>query len=261
MMVLAWIAPGRAAGEERELWSLWNRHMADPANHADLVAACRSYAQELPQDSFLPVVRSLEAWHLLADGKHVEAARIFSTQLEKGGTPVEQAARHLARSWVTRIQHDLWVNALQSYYRKEVRYPDRLEEVTAHPRLPGADKLPLKDAWGRSWRYLPASFNGVEGFRGQKYTLECGSMPPPLTVADALKLPYAEGIQIQAKPVAGGAPGKSAVKLEILEGPGQGKTALGQVGQTVEGITVAHAGSNLVVLNDNLHWRIVTWTR
>ena len=55
------------------------------------------------------------------------------------------------------------------------------------------------------------------------------------------------------------APGAAAVKLEFLDGPDQGTTAIGEVGRDVEGLTVAYAGKRLVIFCDTLHWKILLW--
>jgi hypothetical protein len=256
------LAPQVASGGERELWSLWKKHMAELDDHAGMVSACRKYASALPGDPFLPVVRSLETWHLLSSEQTDEAVRLLSSQLKSGDDTLDWGAQRVARGWFTRLQRERMVDALQYYYRKEVRYPEKLEELVAYPGLPGAKNLPLNDAWDRPWRYRLVGFKAVSGFRDQKYKLESNSIQPPLDTAGALARPYAEGFHVEPSRVAGNAPQeKAVVKLEFLEGANKGKSSVGQVGEDIEGLTVAYAGKGLVVLCNSMHWKIITWKR
>lgn len=255
------LVPVICFGGENELLLLWKKHISETTNHSAMVNACRHYAAELPNDPLLPVVRGIEAWHMMSDGKKEEAARLLSPQLNGGPDALARGAERVARGWITRLQSERVVDALKYYYRKEVRYPTVLKELVSYPGLPGADQLPLKDAWGRAWRYRLIGFEGVPGFQDQKYSLESGSIQPPLNPAAALALPYAEQINVHPSRVAGsGAPGDSpVVKLEFLDGANKGQSAIGQLGEEVAGITVAYAGEFLVVLGDSLHWKIVAW--
>ena len=58
---------------ERELWFFWNRQVKEADHHAEILKTCQAYAEKFPDDLFLPVVRSIEAWHLLRQGKQEEA--------------------------------------------------------------------------------------------------------------------------------------------------------------------------------------------
>jgi len=254
------LLPSITKGGERELWSFWKKHSVDVENHADMVSLCQTYAQRYPDDSFLPVIRSMEAWHQLHLGKTEEARRLLLPQLEAEADALERGAQRLARSWMTRLEREKVVAALQYYYRKEVRYPSRLEELVSFAGMPDAKTLPLKDTWGRTWRYRLVGYKGMPGFLDQKYSLGSSSIQPPMDAAKAVLLPYAKEMNLQPIRVGGGgAPGVSVVKLEYTSGPNQGQSAVGQVGEEVEGFTVAYAGSGLVLLCDSLHWNVLRW--
>lgn len=260
--VLVLLSPGSTSAGEREIWKLWQIHLEGLDQHPAVVKACRNYTAAYPSDAFLPVVQSIEAWHLLHAGKKSDAIRLLSQQLKSGDEPLARGAQRVARGWVTRLQRERVVDALQHFYRKEVRYPVKLEALKTYPGLPAAEKLPTMDAWGKPWRYRLAGFEGVPGFRDQKYTLESTFADPPWEMAAALAAPYAHQMNVTAAPVARNTrESVSTVKLEFLDGEAQSKTAVGQVGGTVENLTVAYAGKGLVILCDTLHWKILTWKK
>lgn len=262
MTAVVALAPLVSFGGERELWFLWNKHLKDVEDHAGILQTCQAYATKFPEDPLLPVVRSLEAWHLLSEGKSGDALKRFATQLAGGPSGLERGVQRVARSWVTRLQQEQLVDALQYYYKKEVGYPERLEKLVSYPGLPGAGRLPMKDAWNVSWRYRLVGFKGVPGFRDQKYELGSNSLPDSWDTAEALTIPYAS--RIHAQPVRSkdrGVPGVQVIKLNFTSGEKKGQTILGQVGEEVEGLTVAYAGKDLVILCDALHWNILLWTK
>lgn len=262
-LVILLFAPALGTAGERELWSLWNQHLATPGNHTDLVEACRAYTAAAPQDPLVPVVRSLEAWHLLAAGQTADAVRLLTAQLEPGDNPPApaRAAQRLARAWLTRVQRERVVDALQYYYRKEVRYPAKLEQLAKYPGLPDAANVPWQDASAKPWRYRRAGLADVPAFADQQYILESASIQPPSDLAAALALSYGDQIQVQANRLAGGTTADPIVQLRFVAGPRKGNVAMGQAGSDLGGLTLAHAGPGLVIVCDTLHWKILTWTK
>lgn len=247
---------------ERELWFFWNKHIKEVDDHQAVIQTCLAYASKFPQDPFLPLVQSIEAWHLLSRGKTDEAWKKFNSQLAGGESGLESAVQRVARGWITRLQQGQLRDALQIYYKKEVRYPERLDKLASHPGISASDQLPLKDAWNVSWNYKLVGFKGVAGFRDQKYELKSNSLLDGLGVQEALAVPYASGIHAEPSRVArGGAPGIPVVQLNFTRGAKSGQRILGQVGREVEGLTVAYAGKDLVVLCDALHWSVLTWKK
>jgi hypothetical protein len=248
--VLLLLGPLAAPGGERELWMVWQRHMASPDDHAGVVDACRGYAATLPQDTFLPVIHGIEAWHLLRAGRAAEGIRVLTPYLNRAESPLEKGGQRLARAWVTRLQREWVVDALQAHYRLEICYPQDLDS------LPDAESLPRTDAWGTPWRYRLTGFQDVPGFRDQKYKLESVSIQPPHDVAAALAVPY--GDRMVARPVR--VPqSQTLLKLETMAPEGTKDAVVSQAGESVDGIYIAHVGRNLVVLCDSLHWKVLPW--
>ncbi len=252
-MVLLLLMPLVALGGERELWSLWQKHQAAPEDHAVVVKACRAYAAANPNDPFLPVVHGIEAWRLLRAEQLQDGVRRLSPYLKDQDDALGRGAQRLSRAWITRLQRERVVKALQHYYREEVRYPPDLQTLIAYPDLPGAAKLPLQDAWQKPWRYRLVGFDGVPGFRDQKYELESSSIQSPFDLDDALSLTYAKQIVAQATRVSRTAP---VVKLETPK-----ETTISEVGKTVGGLYIAYAGKDIVILCDTLHWKVLPWKR
>ena len=74
-----------------------------------------------------------------------------------------------------------------------------------------------------------------------------------------MALPYARQITARVARVPRTDQGETLVKLEIPRPGGTPEYAITQAGETVEGLYVAYAGPNLVILCDTLHWKVLTW--
>lgn len=172
-----------AAPHEDAFMRVWNLHRQAGTNHAAMAAACREAAtQTSARDttpllgSFLPVVRSIEGWHLLQDGRTAEAQTAFESALDRGAGGADtcaQAADTLARRWLSRLDREQVVTALQAYYREQVSYPDDLAVFNgwSPERRP-----PLRDRKGDPWHYQPARFRRLKTDDGQRYLLTIRSI-------------------------------------------------------------------------------------
>ena len=253
------LAPTWANGGEREMLQLWDTHMASPGNHGALVSACRQYVAAQPNDPFVPVVHGIEAWHLLRAGQTEIGKMRLAPYLDSGDGPVQEGARRLARAWTTRILREDVVEALQCYYRKEVRYPPDLETLAAYPGLPHAETFPYADLWMRKWRYHLVGFERVPGFMDQKYELDSASIQPPSDLASALALPYATRIDVKPAPLTINSRGIPVTKFERVTAAQKKEVLVIPTGEEAGGIFLAYAGRQFIIVCDSLHWKVMAW--
>lgn len=247
LLLWAFCLPGFLAGaaEEAAVLELWGQHMAQPDDHQAVIKACRDFVAGHPGDPLLPVVREIEAWHLMRSGQRAEGLKIMSANLAPIANPVNDGARKLAEGWLTCADRDEVVTALQAYYRKNIAYPRSLDQ------LPAPGRPPLTDRFGKPWDYKLTGLTKIKGFDDQKYALESSFLGDHSDYRAALELPYAS--RIQAEP------------LQVLVGPGnvpsvkfkraQGDITIG-LGQSVSNVYVAFIGARIVVVCDDMHWKI-----
>ncbi len=164
----------------------WSAHARDPAGHRAVIDACQGVMDRAATlGDFLPVIKTLAAWHLLADGNRADAVRIFESALaaDKGAPPLTRYADTMARRWLTRLEHSQAEKALQAYYADHVEYPDSLSQLAALAK----DKQPPKtDRFGDPWVYEPAPFSKLRNAPNQRYKLFSKSIGSRLTPLKAL---------------------------------------------------------------------------
>jgi len=242
-------------GGEAGLWNLWMRHMADPSRHDQHAEAFRAFVARRPPDPLSPVAQTLHAWHLLKLGREGEARALLeplATQNPAEG--IGKGARDLARAWLTCLDRELLVAALEQYRIREVRYPERLSDLETWPHMTA--KIPFLDRWGNRWDYRTESLRSMPLLQGQRYVLASRMLGDVSALKAALALKYAERnplVPVQMRAVAGR---PSMVSL-LPEGAAAGvPPAMVMTGTAHEGITVAYASPGLVILHDRLHWKI-----
>ncbi len=250
--------PARAqtrAAEERALADLWSFHSAHSNQHALVVEQCAEVAKAGTATPFLPVVRSLHAWHLLAGGRVADAVKLFE-QLRPAGTepledPLEEAARTQARRWLSRVDLLRVREALERIYIRRVEYPATLEAATNAVK---GLAFPLTDRWGRAWFYRPVDFKRLKGFKGQRYEIQCRATGVDSDLRTALARPY--GARIELEPVRMVSSDGTRQAIEFKRGA-TGDTLILSNG-TAEGETAfVYAGVALIVLTDGDHWAIL----
>jgi hypothetical protein len=239
------------AADEDGLLELWKLHMETPDDHEAVIKACREFATAHPGDPLLPVVRGFEEWRTLRAGRQQEALQMIAADLTAPAGPVNDGARWIALGWMTRVDREQVLPALQAYYRKEAAYPKTLEQVAAHPKLKHETQPPWRDRFGKPWDYQLTGFAKLKGFTDQKYSLRSAVLGDVSDLKSAVALPYAARI--------------SAVPVEVIPAPGNtlavklnlaGKVALVGVGLAADDIHVAFVGAKIVVVCDHTHWKI-----
>jgi hypothetical protein len=134
---------------------------------------------------YLPVVKTIAAWHLLASGNRTDAVRIFESALttDRAAKPVVRFADTMARRWLTRIDHAATEKALKAYYLDHVEYPESLLSPSEPSRRPAAaESRPVRDAWV----YKTEAFSRIKGVKNQRYALYSQTLGSKLSALKAL---------------------------------------------------------------------------
>lgn len=238
------------AADEDGLLELWKQHMATPDDHEAVTKACRDFAAAHAGDPLLPVVRGFEEWHMLRAERQAEAFKMIEADLTAPAGPVNDGLRRLALGWMTRVDREQVLPALQAYYRKEAAYPKTLEQLAAHPKLKAEPQPPWRDRFGKPWDYQLTGFAKLKGFADQKYSLRSAMLGDLSDIKSAVRAPYAS--RIQAVPVQVIPAGNAlAVKFNL-----PGSAAIVGVGQATGDLHVAFVGAKIVVVCDYTHWKI-----
>jgi hypothetical protein len=256
---IAWlIGAGLLCAEpnEKGLWYVWDLHARQADDHKAVLAACIAFSRQNLEDPLVPVSNTLAAWHLLSLGKQDDAARLLARYAGLKGNAVDENAAEMARAWLSRMDRDQVREALQFYYRKEIKYPRTLKQLLEYPALPPGLKIPVRDRFDQPWKYKLVGFTRIPGLLDQKYALRSTKLGIDSDLEESMAWPYAarirmvpvkmqpNGVQMNRGPVG-------------IEGP-QNTFLLG-LGQKVEGVTLVYAGRNLLILSDRDHWKVLRY--
>lgn len=196
VMMLIWVEDARATPGEDTFIGVRALQLQPEVNHEAVVAACRTAVGQRTADGepilvrMLPVIRSIEAWHLLQIGRDVEAAEAFQAALNTRNTPdvVARAADTIARRWLSRFDRDKVVTALKDYHREYVEYPGSLEDLAAWRGAKDAKSV-LRDRQNEPWIYRTGSFRRLDIASRQRYTLHSRAIGRETSsLADARKM-------------------------------------------------------------------------
>ena len=166
-----------ATPQEEAFLKIWRLHSQDPTKHSAIIEACQPVMRESSLGEFLPAVRTLAAWHLLASGKQQDAIRIFEGALisDRAGSPIARSADTMARRWLTRIDHTAVEKDLATYYASNVQFPDSLQSIMSQPNPP-----PKADRFGTAWVYKAESLK-ISKAKNQRYSLHSQTLGTRLT--------------------------------------------------------------------------------
>lgn len=263
LLLVLGLAANPASGQqsvehERAVWQLWTTHTNNLARPETVLAECREYETRLPDSPFLDVCRGIAAWHLLKTGRLAEARRSFESMPFGGApAPLAEAAREMARAWITRLDRERVVLALKRFYNREVAFPESLEALQT---LPPEHRPPLTDAWGNPWRYRLRSFRFLEGIDNQRYFLESRSLGPDSELESAVGAPYAGALNYRPVRLISSAGRVASVAFTPPPVPGSEARPAAQtvasVGAMLELARFAHLGDRLIILADAKHWKL-----
>jgi hypothetical protein len=172
-LLLAHLPLLAATPQEDAFLKVWAVHTRNAQDHKAVIAACQSVMDKSSTlGDFLPAVKTLAAWHLLADGKEADAVRIFESSLtaDKAARPIVRFADIMARRWLTRLDCEKLEKALKAYYADNVEYPASLSPLLNLPK----DKAPPKtDRFDELWVYKINAFSKskLAKAQNQRYTL------------------------------------------------------------------------------------------
>lgn len=255
LLLLALFAAGHAAAQGEEgLWRLWSQQ-SSTNDAAAAAAGCIAYARQQAADPFAGVARSLAAWNLLRADRRDEAAALLTPQIEPTTNALGQGLGQVARAWLTRLDRERVRTALQFFYRKEVRYPYSLNELRTDKRLPANLLPPERDRWDAAWRYQLVGFKHMPELKDQKYDLQSASLGELSDLRAALAVPF--GARIALKPVrvrTAAIEGREVVEFARDGAPGA--PVLLTTGTPADGLLLAHYGPRILVVCDQLHWRL-----
>ena len=150
---------------------VWGAHVRAPQDHKAVIEACQSVMDKSSTlGEFLPVVKTLAAWHLLASGNQSDAVRIFESALitDKAAKPVARYADIMARRWLTRLDQAQTEKTLKAYYADNVEYPSSLSPLL---NLPKGKAPPKADRFGDPWIYKTEEFSKLTRLKNQRFTL------------------------------------------------------------------------------------------
>jgi hypothetical protein len=174
-----------ATPQEDAFLKAWGAHARAPQDHKAVIEACQS-VMDKPSTlgEFLPVVKTLAAWHLLAGGKRADAVRIFESALttDKAAGPVARFADTLARRWLTRTDYPAVEQPLREYYKEHVEYPSSLAPLLS---LPAGKAPPKTDRFGDPWVYKIEAFSKLTGLNNQRFSLSSKSLGAKLSTLAA----------------------------------------------------------------------------
>ena len=247
-------APAASADDEAALWRLWNQHLENPGAHQTRIDELRALERDRPDTPLVAVTQTLAAWHLLKLGREEEARELLIPYTDSGRAPLERAAEEMARAWLTRLDREQIVNALSQYRARHVRFPDDLDQLVAFPGLPEGTELPMEDRWGRSWSYRLRRFETMPTLTGQRYSLESRSLNEVHDLTEALAVPYAARISYEPARVLSAPNRPPAVQLIDPDDVREPITL--SLGTRSDGIRLAYASDNLIILLDHLHWKV-----
>ncbi len=175
-----------ATTQEDAFLKVWATHSRNPLDHKTVIDACQSVMDKSSTlGEFLPVVKTVAAWHLLASGRQADAIRIFESALttDKASKPIVRFADAMARRWLSRLDYVKVEKALKEYYADNVEYPTSLAPLMNL----SADKAPPKtDRFGDPWIYKTDAFSKLTKLQNQRYTLYSKNTGNRLTKLSAL---------------------------------------------------------------------------
>lgn len=242
-----------SAADEAALLELWNQHIAAPEEHERILAACQQFHAKYANDPLRVVARGLEEWHLFAMGRRSEAVTLWEKDMTLPPSSLNNGARRLAASWLTRLDREAIALALRSYYLKHICYPAELSQLTTVSNPVLSNPIPAVDRFGKPWAYTLTGFQKLKGFPDQKYALSSPVLADMSDLKSVEKLSYAARI-----------PGFSRQPNEPVQTvPLDKNTTANSVSSDPPSVAgaqelyTAFAGMRIVILCDFIHWRVV----
>ena len=249
-LIVAFATPAFAdKPDETALQALWDSQQKDPANHTAIARDAAAFEQHFPGSPLVPVARGLGAWHLLESGDFDGAKVVLEKMASAGADPVGAIGADMARRWLTRLDREQVVTALQKVYAEDVEYPETLSAVSA---LPAEYRPPLADRWGVAWSYAPASFKKLQTGERQTFTLESSKLGALSDLKQTLALPYGAGFTFKPAKVMPQIGGKAVITFQ--DAGGRSETL--SEGSAGNDLGLAYMGDGVLILSSGDYWSI-----
>lgn len=252
LVCFGWILSAHA-DDETDLWRIWSRSLENPERHEAHATAYQQFAQANAGSPLAPTARTLAAWHLLQLQRHAEAREILAAQLQSPRDLAGRGAHQLALAWLSRLDREKVAAALDVYRVREVRYPETLAVLATDPGLSDMQRPPPADRWGQPWTYRLERMRVLSGVTGQRYRLESRTLGETSALSDALAIPLASRIPHQPVRVFADANRIPAVQLKENA---QAQPVVLTLGAKTGSIRLDYASPRLVILHDNLHFKL-----
>jgi len=192
--------------------------------------------ENLPK-ALQPAVRFQKVFSRILAGEKAAAWRADMEAFcnQSADTPVGAGLCELARVWIARAQMEEIDALLHDYYRRNIRFPEKLAELGQLP--PSLQK----DPWGESWIYSPTAPQGFSKLAGQRYQLGPARFPELATLAEAVRgrAPQEHAWAITPRDVGG----NTALEFHAAQ-----STAVIQPGGEIEGCRLLFIGDKWALM-------------
>ena len=235
--------------DETALQALWASQEKDAGNHTALAQAAAAFEQHFATSPLVPVARGIGAWHLLESGDFDGAKLVLEKMASAGADPVGAIGAEMARRWLTRLDREQVVIALQKVYAGDLEYPESLSAVSA---LPAEYRPPLADRWGVAWTYTAGSFKKLQTGERQTFTLESPKLGATSDLKQALAQPYGTGFTFKPTKVMPSIGGKAVIVFQDAAG----RTETVSEGSAGSDLGLAYVGDEVLILGGGDYWSI-----
>jgi len=238
--------------DEAALQTLWAGQQKDSGNHTAQAQDAAAFEQHFPSSPLVPVARGLAAWHLLESGDFEDARHVLETMTSTSTattSPVAAIGVEMARRWLTRLDREQVVVALQKVYAEDLEYPETLSAVCT---LPSQFHPPMTDRWGAAWIYTPTAFKNLQTGDRQTFALESTKLGASSPLKTALALPYAAGFTFTPAKVMPSIGGKAVIMFQSTDG----RTDTLSEGAAASDLAFACQGDEILILSSGDYWSI-----
>ena len=235
--------------DEAALQALWADQQKDPGNHLVLAQEAATFEQHFAASPLVPVARGVGAWNLLEAGDLDGAKAILEKMASAGSDPIGAIGAEMARRWLTRLDREQVVTALQKVYAEDLEYPETLSAVSA---LPEEYRPPVADRWGVAWSYSPTAFKKLQTGDRQTFTLESTKLGALSDLKQALALPYGSGFTFKPSKVMPSIGGKAVITFQDAGG----KSETISEGSASNDLGLAYMGDAFLILGGGDYWSI-----
>jgi len=177
LLVCCWEKCADSAEEHKEFLAAQARAQQSVAKESweEAVEEYAKYAEKHADDAYRPMALILQGILIRSAMDQGPVARpVFERAVETcGETAFAKGLKHVALSWLARLQMEKIATALKRYYVDKVEYPESLEALAKSNLISREQAL---DPWGKPFVYEPRAMTIVPDIRRQKYKLSCSSL-------------------------------------------------------------------------------------